>query len=80
MPAYTVVEANTAGKSSESPGRATDTCCMSCSLQRTFASSITPMSTPSELFLELVTAEALFLEASSNGVILVLSNRAPPLA
>jgi hypothetical protein len=69
------------GNSSNGPlGTRRDTCCMSCCLQRNFVNSINPISIPPDLCLETVTPEAFALESSSNGVILVLSNRAPPIA
>jgi hypothetical protein len=69
------------GNGSHGPlGTRRDTCCMSCCLQRNFVNSISPISIPPDLCPEPVTAEAFVLESSSNGVILVLSSRAPPLA
>jgi hypothetical protein len=74
------VEANTGGDSNGPPETSRDTCCMSCCLLRNFVNSISPVSIPTDLCPEAVTPEAFVLESSSNGVILVLSNRAPPLA
>ena len=74
------VEASPGNGSNGPLGTSRDTCCMSCCLQRNFVNSISPISIPPDLCPEPVTPEAFVLESSSNGVILVLSNRAPPLA
>jgi hypothetical protein len=74
------VEARPGNDSNGPLGTSRDTCCMSCCLQRNFVNSISPISIPPDLCLETVTPEAFVLESSSYGVILVLSNRAPPLA
>ena len=68
------------GNGSNGPRETSRDTCMSCCLQRNFVNSISPISIPPDLCLETVTPEAFALESSSNGVILVLSNRAPPLA
>ena len=68
------------GNGSHGPLDTSGDTCMSCCLQRNFVISISPISIPPDLCLETVTPEAFALESSSNGVILVLSNRAPPLA
>jgi hypothetical protein len=73
------VEASPGNGSNGPLGTSRDTC-TSCCLQRNFVNSISPISIPPDLCLETVTPEAFVFESSSNGVILVLSNRAPPLA
>ncbi len=73
------IEASPGNGSNGPLGTSRDTC-TSCCLQRNFVNSISPISIPPDLCPEPVTTEALVLESSSNGVILVLSSRAPPLA
>lgn len=73
------IEASPRDDSSGPIGTKRDNCCPSCCLQRNFVNSINPISIPPDVCPEPVTADALVLESSSNGVILVLSSRAPPL-
>ena len=78
-PAACTVEASPSDGSKGPLGTNRDTCCPSCCLQRNFVNSINPISIPPDVCPEPVTADAFVLESSSNGVILVLSSRAPPL-
>ncbi len=57
-----------------------DTCCVSCCLQSTFANSVSPVAIPPDLSAEPLLREAVVLNTNANGVTLILSNRAPPLA
>ena len=74
------VEANTGRNTGKPVGKSGDACCVSCCLQSAFASSVSPVSIPPDLSAETVLSETVVLNSSSNGVILTLSNRAPPLA
>ena len=72
------VVASQANDSNGSQGTRRDGCCLSCCLQRNFVTNIRPISIPPDLCPELVASEMFISEPCSNGVSLVLSNRAPP--
>src|SRR5262245_52236022 len=57
-----------------------DMCCLLCSLQRHSVTEIRPISIVPVLSSEPVSLEMFVWEPSCNGVLIVLSDRAPPLA
>ena len=73
-----VVEASQGSNSGGAPGTRRDSCCLSCCLQRNVVTSVRPISIPPDLCPVPVTPEMFISEPCSNGVSLVLSNRAPP--
>lgn len=72
------VEASQGHDSNGTSGTRRDGCCLSCCLQRNCVTSVRPISIPPDLSPEPVTLEMFISEPCSNGVTLVLSNRAPP--
>ena len=76
--AGTTVEANRGSDSNGSQGTRRDGCCLSCCLQRNFVTSVRPISIPPDLCPVPLATEMFVSEPCSNGVTLVLSNRAPP--
>jgi len=73
------VEASRGGDSSKPSGTNNDTCCLSCCLQHNLVAGIGPVSIPSDLCPKPVSLKTFISEPTSNGVFLILSNRAPPL-
>ena len=72
------VEASQGHDSNGSSGTRRDGCCLSCCLQRNFVTSVRPISIPPDLSPIPVAPEMFISKPCSNGVTLVLSNRAPP--
>lgn len=74
------VEASRGGDSGKLPVTNSDTCCLSCCLQHNLIVSIRPVSTiSSDQCPKPVSAKMLVSKPTSNGVSLLLPNRAPPL-
>jgi hypothetical protein len=73
------VEASRDSNPSKPSGTNGDTCCLSCCLQRNLVAGIRPISIPPDLCPKPVSSKMFVSEPLSNGVSLILSNRAPPL-